>query len=543
MSIQKVRKEFQQIVEDANPYAGREGLVYVRVSSKRQEKEGHGRESQEERCKQDLRSIGVPFVKTFPDTFTGAGDFMLRPAMRAMLAYIDAHPHKKFVVDLDDLKRLARDVNAHFKLRAAFKIRDIKLRCPNYNFDESEEGEFVELIFAGQAQLERKQNRRQVIQKMKARLELGYWSFGGKRGYDMIKDPLHGKLLVPNKDGRILKEALEAFASGNLIRKVDVARFLFKRKYWKNSKRTAEHYLDEVSAMLQDVVHCGDVEYAPWGIARRKGRHRGIISVETFELIQKRLRKEVSGTRIRRDVSSDFSLRGLVLCPECKQKLTGAFCKGRSKTYPYYYCMTKGCALRSKMLSKADLESDFDTLLRRNRLKAETDELVQLTFERVWKQEVVGLKQQENLNARRQEQLQDKLRELTELARTTRSDAVRRAYEEQIEATAKEIEQGSPSGSKRDLAVPYRTALAKSTGMLKNPVMIWQKAGPQEKQRLYFFLFDERLPYTKCDGFRTANSLSSTRLFEEFCEQNSDDVDPTGIEPVTSSLQMRRSTK
>jgi hypothetical protein len=78
--------------------------------------------------------------------------------------------------------------------------------------------------------------------------------------------------------------------------------------------------------------------------------------------------------------------------------------------------------------------------------------------------------------------------------------------------------------------------------MLKNPVSIWDVVDVVEKHRLFFFLFEARLAYTKAEGYRTGNELSSTRLFEEFCDQNSDDVDPGGFEPPTSSLQMRRST-
>jgi DNA invertase Pin-like site-specific DNA recombinase len=174
-----------------NPYADRVGLVYARVSSKKQETEGHGKEGQEGRCKADLASIKVPFEKSFLDTFTGAGDFMKRPDMRALLAHIDAHPHKKYVVVFDDLKRFARDVEFHFKLRSAFRARDVVLRCLNYNFQDSDEGWFAELVSAGSAELERRQNRRQVIQKTKARLEQGYYPFNAKKGYDFIKDPVY----------------------------------------------------------------------------------------------------------------------------------------------------------------------------------------------------------------------------------------------------------------------------------------------------------------------------------------------------------------
>ena len=75
------------------------------------------------------------------------------------------------------------------------------------------------------------------------------------------------------------------------------------------------------------------------------------------------------------------------------------------------------------------------------------------------------------------------------------------------------------------------------------PMDMWKKASALEKHRLYFFLFETRLPYTKNEGFRTADLASSTRIFEEFVDANSDAVDPCGFEPHTPSLQMRCSTK
>ena len=531
MSKKQIENEVRRMIEASNPYAGYVGIVYARVSSKRQELEGHGRESQEGRCKADLNSIDVPYDRSFIDTYTGGGDFMNRPAMREMLAYIDANPHKKFVVIFDDLKRFARDTAFHLKLRSALKARDVLPRCLNYNFDDSPEGMFVETVLAAGNELERHQNRRQVIQKMKARLEAGYWPFAGKRGYDIIKDPIHGKLLKPNQDGlTLLKKALEDFASGALRRKVDVARFLFERGFWKRAKRSPESYIDEVTVMLQDVAHCGDIEYPKWGVARRRGHHQAIITQDTFARIQQRLKKEETKSRIRVDINPDLPLRGLVLCDHCKTKLTAAPCKGRKDKYFLYYCRNKNCPLYSKSFRKADVERDFRTLLQRNRLKSDVGEIIQLTFDRVWKQEVADLKHQETLKERHRTELEAKIRDLTELTRTARSDLLKKTYEAQTEDAARELEQAG-EGLKRDLGVPYRTAMTKATGMLKNPVSIWDVVDVVEKHRLFFFLFEAHLAYTKTEGYRTGNELSSTRLFEEFCDENSDDVDLGGIEP------------
>lgn len=538
MSLKKTRKELEQLITSANPYAGRVGLVYARVSSKRQEIEGSGLESQEKRCVSDLTSIGVPHEKTFPDTFTGGGDFMQRPAMRALITYIDAHPHKKFLVIFDDLSRFARDVEFHIKLRATFRSRDVLLRCLNYNFDDTPEGEYAELIMAGGAELFRKQNRRQVIQKMKACLERGYEPFARRRGYDRIKDPLLGKVHTPNKDGHLMKNALEKFAIGNLVRKVDVARFLHERGYWKNSKRPAESFIDEVTELLTDVFHAGYVEYPAWGVTRRKGNHKGLITLETYELIQKRLRKEETGTRIRIDTSPEFPMRGLVLCPSCQQKLTGAFSKGRSKKYAYYYCSTKGCELRSKAIARDRIERDFRELLRQYRVQEEVSSLVESIFARVWKEEANDFRKQQSIRAQQRIDLEQKVKDLTELVRTAKSKTLRDAYEAELEAAAKELADTNREQNV-DLKVPYRTALNKSLALLKNPVSVWDIVDTIEKHQLFFFLFEGRLEYSKAEGYRTAQKLATTKVFEEFCEQNSDYVDLGGIEPPPRQCECR----
>ena len=92
-------------------------VIYCRVSSVRQSTEGHGLESQEHRCRQYASQRGYEVIKVFRDSFTGAGDFMNRPAMASLLAYLDKNPATNYIVIFDDLKRLARDTTFYLKLR------------------------------------------------------------------------------------------------------------------------------------------------------------------------------------------------------------------------------------------------------------------------------------------------------------------------------------------------------------------------------------------------------------------------------------------
>jgi DNA invertase Pin-like site-specific DNA recombinase len=110
--------------------AGVSALIYCRVSDKKQKTQGHGLESQEHRCRKYAEERGYDVEMVFPDDITGGVDFMKRPGMRAMLAYLDAQKGKPYVVIFDDLKRFARHTEFHLKLRREFAQRGRSGRVP-----------------------------------------------------------------------------------------------------------------------------------------------------------------------------------------------------------------------------------------------------------------------------------------------------------------------------------------------------------------------------------------------------------------------------
>ena len=175
---------------------------------------------------------GYRVEAVFPDDVSGGGDFMKRPGMVALLSYLDAQKSGQdadegYVVIFDDLKRFARDTEFHLKLRKAFQARDARVECLNFKFEDTPEGKFIETILAAQGALEREQNGRQVVQKMRARLQGGYWVFKAPVGYRYDKHPIHGKLLVRDEPmATQITEALEGYASGRFDSQAEVKRFL-----------------------------------------------------------------------------------------------------------------------------------------------------------------------------------------------------------------------------------------------------------------------------------------------------------------------------
>ncbi len=511
---------------------GRQGLIYARVSSKRQEIEGTGLQSQEGRCRAELEAIKVPYSKTFPDSYTGGGDFMNRPAMSEMLDYIDNHPHKKFVVIFDDLKRFARDTEFHLKLRRTLEARNVIIKCLNFTFDGTPEGRFAELIMAGQAELERHQNKRQVIQKQKSRLELGYWSFGSKKGYKMTKDPQHGMLSIPTAEGlEVLKPALELFANGTFVRKIDACEFLVSKGFWKKQHFSA--YIDKFSYILRDPFYMGDIEYLPWDVSRRKGRHVGIISEETFNLIQKRIDKNGLVKSIRKDTSEDFPMRGLLVCSSCGYSITAAWTRARGNLFPYYFCQNKLCEFGKKSIPKKVVESQFDDLLKKAKLKVSMSKLISRVFDDVWKEELQDIKKSEAESDKKRNELQNKAKELTDLICNSKNELLKSAYETRLEEVMNEMESISSKGSIKsiDLSIPYRNSLDKVLSLVTNPYSVWEKMPVMEKHQLFFFLFEEKLAYSKKEGYRNDKLPYAVRVFEEFATSNSQDVEMVTLKP------------
>jgi site-specific DNA recombinase len=514
--------QIKKIIRGDDPTGKVYALIYCRVSSDRQAAEGHGLDGQELRCRQLAQSKGfiVEEDNIFRDTQSGGDDYEIRVVLGNIIKRIDEFPYRKFVVIADDLSRVARNTKAYLIFKEALKNRQVNISSPNFQFDDSPEGEYIEQVTVAGHEYQRKANRRTVIQKQKARAEAGYYTFSHKRGYVMTKVPGHGKLAIPDKVGlEMIKPALEGFANGTFIRKVDVARFLFEKGCWKT--QIAERYIDKVSDILKDIFYAGYIELPEWEVSRRRGHHEALISLEVYELIQKRLQKTDLNKRIRIDTSPDFPLRGLIVHDACKGgHITAAWYPGRKTKYAKYVCHTKGCPDFNKPFPAKDVEDRFKKVLIKGRLKNKVDVILKRTFDRVWKDEVTKIKTTENLSEQEKRALEKRLSDLTDLMLASKSPLVKRNYEKQIEAAANEIEGiEAKSTIGLDMTVPHQTAFAKATLMLKKPDVAWEKFDVFEKQKLFFFLFQEKLTYSIKDGYQTAKIPYAARLFEDFATE------------------------
>ncbi len=506
-------------------------VIYCRVSSRKQASEGSGLESQEHRCREYAASKGYMVDAVFPDDVSGGGDFMKRPGMVALLAYLDAKPDEHYVVIFDDLKRYARDVEFHLKLRRIMAERGATRECLNFRFEDTPEGKFIETMLAAQGELEREQNGRQVIQKMKARIERGYWVFHAPIGYRYEKCRQGGKRLVPDEPAAsVIREALEGYAVGRFETQVEVKRFLESQPLYHRGKDGLVHP-SRVTELLERVVYAGYVEAPMWKVSLREGQHEGLITYQTYLRNQERL-KQGSRVPARRDINADFPLRGYVLCDECHVPLRGGWSKGKKQHHPYYLCQNKNCNCYGKSIRRADMEGAFETMLRRLEPGHGLTDLLKTMVIDAWGQR---MDQAKHIKAGVERELADLDKQIDILADRiveSQSSAAITAYERKIASLEKQkLEMRDRAVNHTQPKATLGQVLEHALGFVQNPWKLWQSGDLTIRKLVLRMVFAERLRYIRGIGYRTPKTTLPFKYLEQFHNVKMGVVEGNGPSP------------
>ncbi len=498
--------------EKNSPEMRRLAVIYCRVSSGRQLKEGDGLNSQETRCREFARNSGYEVAAVFHEEGVSGG-LVNRPAMKEMLAFLRKNrKYGPYLVIIDDINRLARKVLTHIELSAAITTAGGKLVSPNMEFGEDSDSKFREHLMASVSEHQRAKNTEQSRNRMRARLMNGYWVFQAPVGYRYQAVAGRGKMLVRDEPiASIVQEALEGYAAGRFETPTEVQRFFleitpsFPRKM----------HLQGVLDILNRPIYAGYVEKPDWGIERRKGNHEPLISYEVYDRIQLRLKRNAKAPA-RKDLHRDFPLRGFVTCAACGKPLTGSWSTGRSAKYAYYACHNKQCPEHRKSIPKKPMEDAFETLLLRLKPANETLDTAEDMLRTEWqKRQSMATEQHKTVKAEIKE-LDRKIQQLMERIGSTDKEEIVVLYEDQI----------SKLNERKILLVEKSTNIGKPTTdfdetlrtvrrFLSNPSVLWH-SNQIENQRIVLRLaFDTKLAYSRNEGFRTAEITTPFKLLED----------------------------
>lgn len=520
-------------------------VTYSRVSSERQVKEGHGLDSQEKRCIDYAVNNGYQILEKFREEGLTGGLFE-RPAMKRLLQFLEDNdsnnPNDKIIVIFDDLKRFARDTVVHFKLKTEIYARNGTVESPNFKFEDTPDGKFVETVLAASAELEKNQNRRQVIQKQKARLESGYWAFYPPLGLKAEKDPIHGKILKSVEPyASILKDAIEKFRDGLLLTPQEVRQFIADT--YKTQGIDKKISLNGANTILRETLYAGYVEYLPWGVTLRKGKHEGFISLETFNLVQKRLKERSKVPwAYRKDYNPIFPLRRHVLCDTCGNPLTGTCShNGRDGVlHPSYFCKNKVCSKVWDVIHKSTIETQFRELLENTKLPSETLELAKAIFISVWEEKRNIYLASKHTSLEEKTDIEMKIKNYLERIGKTNDESLIKIYEVEISKLTKRIKEiESQTKTDKYTDAQFGTALEKVISVLKKPVEMWQSNEIEDKRTVLFMYFEDKLRYNHQTGFGTNQLGRTANLIKQIGESKNPHVEMPGIEPGSEGVHQK----
>ena len=518
-------------------------VIYCRVSSAKQVAEGHGLQSQESRCREYARARGYAVADIFYEEGV-SGSRLDRPGLMAMIAYLKLQDDPNgTVVIIDDINRFSRDISVHWQLRALVAEAGGKLQSPSLEFGEDSDSRLIENMLASVAQHQREKNTEQVKNRMRARVMAGYWLFSPVLGYRYENVAGHGKMMVRDEPlASIIQEALEGYASARYESVSEVKRFLESRPEFPKDTPQGEVRFQRVLRLLQKPQYAGYLEVKKWDIPLMKAQHEGLISLATWETIQRR-QKENAKAPARADLSEDFVLRGFVLCAHCERPMTASWSKSRSgKRHPYYHCYYRGCTGGRPSVRRDELEGAFGELLKSVTPAPPVIAIAKAMFKHAWEQRGAQAEQIRRAHKARIVAAERQIGTLLDKIIESSSPRVVAAYEERIETLEREkllaAEQLETTGKP---VRPFGEMFEHALGFLANPYKLWEKGDLAVRRTVLRLTFASRITYCKNQGVRTADLALPFKALRDFTARSEQMVEPRGIEPLTFALRTRRS--
>ncbi len=509
-------------------------IIYCRVSAEEQVKKGHGLKSQEAVCREFARYRGYEVIEVFNENLSGK--ITERPVMHELLMFLRKHKRQGgLVVIIDDLSRFARGHRAHWALRDQLKEAGGMLESPNVQFGDDADSALIEGMLVTMAQHQREKGAEQTRSRMRGRVLNGYWPFYLCRGYRHEHKTGEGKILIRDEpDASIIQEALEGFASGRFQTRAEVRRFMEAHPSFIGLTNQL------VQLFLTRPIYAGYVEKPEWDIPLRKGKHEGLISLETFQRIQERLQEKPKAAA-RKDIRDDFPLRGMVSCAECGKPLTS--CWSTSKTsvkHAYYMCFEKTCERNRKSIRRDEIEGEFVRVLARVTPNQSLVEIAYTMFKSAWTQRVAQGQALAVSCKREAEQIERQVQKLLDRVVEAGSASVIQAYEKRIGRLERQAlvlrEKSENVGQPKK---PFDELFELAVQFLANPSKLWASGKMEHRNMVLRLTFSDRLHYSPKTGFRTPKTTFPFSILSHLRASFEQMAEGVGFEP-TVPLQARR---
>jgi site-specific DNA recombinase len=351
--------------------SSKQAVIYARVSSKEQEKEGYSIPAQLKLLKEYAAANGFVVAQEYTDVETAkqAG----RAAFGEMIAWLKTHPSVRVML-VEKTDRLYRNL----KDWVTVDELNLEMHFPKEGVVLSRESRSSEKFMHGIKVLMAKNyidNLSEETRKgMTEKAAQGFWPSNAPLGYRNMTRDDGRKIIVPDEEtAPIIRKMFKWYAWGDVstqevTRKSRAAGLVFRKSGGRLPKST-------VAAILRNRIYTGRFD---WDGKTYQGHHEAIVPAELWERVQDVMnRRNARGAKKGR---RDFAFSGLIACHACGCAVVGEIKKER---YVYYHCtgyadkcQGNPASCRRKYVREEALEAQFTELLGRLRFDDEVLEWV-----------------------------------------------------------------------------------------------------------------------------------------------------------------------
>jgi len=300
-------------------------VLYVRVSSKDQEKEGFSIPAQRRVLREYATSRGLVITQEFEDVETAKSSG--RTGFNQMLGYLTQHQRACRTILVEKTDRLYRnlkdwvtldglDLEIHF-------VKENAIVSPNSRSSEKLMHGMKVLMARNYIDNLSEETRKGMTEKARAGIYPSY----APVGYRNTDSPDGKRVIISDPNtAPLITELFGRFATGRYSLKALVREL--NREGFK--LRGRDLHSSVVHQILRKRLYTGDFD---WDGTRYEGLHEPLVTRECWQRVQELL--DARAENKTRKVKHDFAFTGLVRCGHCGCMLVGELKKGR---YVYYHC-------------------------------------------------------------------------------------------------------------------------------------------------------------------------------------------------------------
>ncbi|NOS57408.1 MAG: recombinase family protein [Cyclobacteriaceae bacterium] len=315
-------------------------IIYTRVSSDEQAREGYSLQYQEEQLRKYCTHRDITIIAHYKEDYS-AKTFD-RPEFNKLLSFCKKNQSEVDYLLFVNWSRFGRNAGDSYSIIKQLGKLDIEPQAIEQPLDlKVPENKMMLAFYLATPEVENDRRSLNVRSGLYRARKEGRWTTHAPVGYRNIRTEDGRAMIIPSDQAELVREAFREYATGtygiNELCKKLVAKGLKSGRSSFNELIRNKTYI----GLVYVPAYKDELAYYT------KGIHEPLISEKLFYQVQDLLEGRSPNRPTKNTGKEELPLRGFLECRQCGKNISGSASRGNGGRYFYYHC-TCGCNERFK---------------------------------------------------------------------------------------------------------------------------------------------------------------------------------------------------